>query len=103
MKRAYHDILFKDGTLHRGPVIVETDNEGHFLSWHPLTEEEPFTDEQLYWMRQPAKLHLTKGKNHVELHVPKTYKGLRWSFAFIPICTQLDGSVSEVEGLKFGE
>ena len=75
----------------------------HFNTWGKPEEEEPFTDEQLYWMRQPAKLHLTKGENHVELRVPKTYKGLRWSFAFIPVCTQPDGSVSEVEGLKFGE
>ena len=44
MKTAYHDILLPDGTLHRGPVIVETDDEGHFLSWHPLKEEEPFTE-----------------------------------------------------------
>ena len=44
MKTAYHDILLSDGTLHRGPVIVETDEEGRFLSWHPLKEEEPFTE-----------------------------------------------------------
>lgn len=75
----------------------------HFNTWGKPEEEEPFTDEQLYWMRQPAKLHLTKGENHVELRVPKTYKGLRWSFAFIPVHTQPDGSVSEVEGLKFGK
>ena len=75
----------------------------HFNTWGKPEEEEPFTDEQLYWMRQPAKLHLTQGKNHVELRVPKTYKGLRWSFAFIPVCTQPDGSVTEAEGLRFGE
>ena len=72
----------------------------YFNTWGKPEEEEPFTDEQLYWMRQPAKLHLTKGENHVEIRVPKTYKGLRWSFAFIPVCTHRDGSVSEVEGLK---
>lgn len=75
----------------------------HFNTWGKPEEEEPFTDEQLYWMRQPVKLHLTQGENHVELRVPKTYKGLRWSFAFIPVCTQPDGSVREVEGLKYGE
>ena len=100
MKRAYHDILLPDGTLQQGPVVVETDAEGRFLSWHLLEEEEPFTNEQLYWMRQPAKLHLTKGENHVEIRVLKTYKGLLWSFSLIPVCTQPDGRVSEVEGLK---
>lgn len=44
MKRAYHDILLPDGTLQHGPVVVETDAEGRFLSWHPLEEEEPFTE-----------------------------------------------------------
>jgi hypothetical protein len=41
MKRAYHDILLPDGTLQQGPVVVETDAEGRFLSWHPLNEEVP--------------------------------------------------------------
>lgn len=54
MKRAYHDILLPDGTLQQGPIVVETDTEGRFLSWHPLNEEvsgkwctnteEPFTE-----------------------------------------------------------
>ena len=44
MKRAYHDILLPDGTLQHGPVVVETGEEGSFLSWHPLEGEEPFTE-----------------------------------------------------------
>ena len=44
MKRAYHDILLPDGTLQRGPIIVETDKDGHLLSWHKLQEEEPFVE-----------------------------------------------------------
>ncbi|MBR6030570.1 MAG: hypothetical protein IKP36_01240 [Bacteroidaceae bacterium] len=44
MKRAYHDILFADGTLKRGPVVVETTAEGRFLGWHILQEEEAFTE-----------------------------------------------------------
>ena len=44
MKRAYHDILLPDGTLRQGPVVVETDDKGHFLGWHPLQEEEAFTE-----------------------------------------------------------
>lgn len=73
----------------------------HFNTWGKPEEEEPFTDEQFYWMRPPAKIHLTKGENQVEIRVPKTYNGLRWSFAFIPVCTHLDGSVTEAKGLKF--
>jgi len=72
----------------------------NFNTWGKPEEEEPFTDEQLYWMRQPARIHLKKGENRVEIRVPKTYNGLRWSFAFIPVCTHPDGSVTEAEGLK---
>lgn len=73
----------------------------HFNTWGKVEEEEPFTDEQLYWMRQPARIHLNRGENHVEVRVPKTYKGLRWSFAFIPVKTQVDGNVTEVTGLHY--
>ena len=73
----------------------------HFNTWGKPEEEEPFTDEQLYWMRQAAEIHLSKGENHIEIRVPKTYNGLRWSFAFIPVCTNPDGSATEAKGLKF--
>ncbi len=72
-----------------------------FNTWSKPEEEEPFTDEQLYWMRQPAKIHLNKGENRVEIKTPKTYKGLRWSFAFIPVKTQADGMVTEADGLLY--
>ena len=72
-----------------------------FHTWGKPEEEEPFTDEQLYCMRQPAKIHLNKGENRVEIRTPKTYKTLRWSFAFIPVKTQADGTVTEAEGLRF--
>ena len=44
MNRAYHDIILPDGHLQDGPVVVETDQNGRFLSWHPLEGEEPFTE-----------------------------------------------------------
>ena len=72
-----------------------------FNTWGKPEEEEPFTDEQLYWMRQPAKIHLNKGENRVEIITPKTYKGLRWSFAFIPVKTQADGTLTEADGLLY--
>ena len=43
-KRAYHDILLPDGTLHQGPIVVETDREGHVVGWHEMQGEEPFTE-----------------------------------------------------------
>lgn len=44
MKRAYHEIILLDGTKCQGPVVVETDEEGHICSWHKLEDEEPFTE-----------------------------------------------------------
>ena len=73
----------------------------HYNTWMRPEEEEPYTDEQLYWMREPAQIHLKKGENLIEIVVPKTYQGLRWSFAFIPVTTFSDGTVSEVEGISF--
>lgn len=34
----------RDGTKVEGPLVVETDDNGRFLSWHPLLREEPFTE-----------------------------------------------------------
>ena len=44
MKRAYHDILLPDGTLQRGPVVVETSTDNQLICWHRLEQEEPFTE-----------------------------------------------------------
>ena len=44
MNRAYHEIVLPDGTLVEGPVVCETDKEGHLVSWHLLRQEEPFTE-----------------------------------------------------------
>ena len=73
----------------------------HFNTWASPQEEEPYTNEQFYWMREPARIHLKKGENLVEILAPKTYQGLRWSFAFIPVNIHSDGSVSEVEGIRY--
>ncbi|MBQ4398054.1 MAG: family 20 glycosylhydrolase [Bacteroidales bacterium] len=73
----------------------------HFNTWGKPEEEEPFTDEQLYWMRQPVTIHLNQGENLVEMRVPKTYHGLRWSFAFMPVKLHTDGTVTEVSGIHY--
>ena len=44
MRRAYHDIILPDGTRQEGPVVVETDAQGHVLGWHKLQEEEANTE-----------------------------------------------------------
>jgi hypothetical protein len=57
----------------------------HFNTWAKPEEEFPYTDEQFYWMREPVKINLKKGNNEVKLYIPKTFKGQRWSFAFIKL------------------
>lgn len=55
-----------------------------FHTWHKVQAEEPFSNEQFYWMRPSVKIRLKKGKNHVKIVNPHSFKGQRWSFAFIP-------------------
>lgn len=56
-----------------------------FHTWHKPQEEIPYTDEQIYWRRQPVEIKLRKGENIVEVFAPKTFTGQRWSFALLPL------------------
>lgn len=73
----------------------------HFHTWGKPQEEFPYTDEQFYWMREPAYVPLKAGANKIEVYAPKTFDGQRWSFAFIPLTLHDDGTVTEVEGIDF--
>ncbi len=55
-----------------------------FHTWHKAQEEEPFTNEQFYWMRPAVEIRLNQGNNHIRIVNPHSFKGQRWSFAFIP-------------------
>ena len=68
-----------------------------FHTWGRAQEEEPFTDEQLYWMRQPVKLHLKRGTNRIEITIPHAFGGQRWGFGFIPM--RIDEKGMAVEAL----
>ena len=72
-----------------------------FSSWGKPQEEEPYTDEQFYWMREPVKVTLHKGCNTVEMRIPKQFKRQRWSFAFVPVSVGSDGKVRECEVIKY--
>ncbi len=39
----YNALRMPDGQLVQGPVVVETDCQGHPISWHYLQHEEPRT------------------------------------------------------------
>ena len=61
----------------------------------------PWTNEQLYWMREPAKIHLKKGWNIVEMEAPLHYTTPFWYVSFSPVEVGEDGRWREVEGLKY--
>ena len=69
---------------------------------HPETrgnpKEIPLVDED-YWYREPAKIHLKKGVNHVKLTLPKK-GGWKWIGTFTPILGTSDHP-REVPGLKY--
>lgn len=54
-------------------------------TWFSPANEIPYTDEEFYWTREPAKISLKPGWNKILLRVPCGYPGQRWSFTFIPV------------------
>lgn len=56
MKRGYHHLILPDG--HREDmVVVVTDEEGQYVSHHPLRGEEPFVE----WVGGTLNLSSQKG------------------------------------------
>ncbi len=55
----------------------------HYNTWAKPEEELPYTNEQLYWMRDPIELHLKKGSNRVELSLKRHFKGQRFQVGFV--------------------
>lgn len=61
-------------------------------------KEQPLVDED-YWYREPAKIHLRKGVNHVRMVLPKR-GGWKWIGTFTPMLGTGDHP-QEVPGLKY--
>lgn len=86
------------------PVRVEAGKYKYdFPTWFTPENEIPYTDEQLYWMREPVEVKLRKGNNQILLIAPKVFSGQRWSFAFIPLTKHGGGRFSRVDGVRFIE
>ena len=66
-------------------------------------DEVPFSDQE-YYMREPTKIRLRKGWNHVKLTIPNPASGgktrHRWSGTFIPVAGTTDHP-HEVPGLEY--
>ncbi len=66
------------------PVWQEPDTyRYHYNTWAKPEEELPYTNEQLYWMRDPIKLPLKEGVNTVELSIKRHFKGQRFQVGFV--------------------
>ena len=44
IKRGYHRLRTAEGRVVEGPLVVETSEEGRFLSYHLLEQEEESTE-----------------------------------------------------------
>ena len=57
----------------------------HYNTWAKPEEELPYTNEQLYWMREPVVVPLAKGDNLVELRLRRHFKGQRFQVGFVEV------------------
>ena len=72
----------------------------HSHTWGLPPGELPFTDEQFFWTRTPVTIQLKKGRNKIEMYVPRVFPRQRWTFAFMPIDTS-NGKYQEVKGITY--
>ena len=61
----------------------------------------PWTDEQLLWMREPARIRLKKGWNTVQMEAPLLYSTPFWFVSFTPVEIGTDGRITEVKNLIY--
>lgn len=73
----------------------------HYPTWHKAPNEQPYTDEQFFWTREPARIPLKAGWNKVSLHCPRVFNAAIWIAAFVPVTVAEDGSVSEATGISY--
>ena len=69
----------------------------HHQTWHQAPNELPYTDEQFFWMREPAQIPLKAGWNTITLVCPCLFKASNWHAAFIPLTQDASGNVSEMK------
>lgn len=55
----------------------------HYPTWARLEEELPYTNEQLYWMREPVAVALRKGANTVRISLRRHFSGQHFQLAFV--------------------
>ena len=95
-------------TINGEPVVPPVAwNEPGMYSYHfstykyPDIQNLPWTNEQLFWMREPAKIKLKKGWNTLLIEAPLHYKTPFWYASFTPVEIGADGRLTEVQGLQY--
>lgn len=74
----------------------------HFSTYsYPDIQNLPWTDEQLFWMREPARIKLVKGWNTILMEAPLLYKTPFWFVSFTPVEVGPDGRLTEVKGIEY--
>ena len=74
----------------------------HFSTYkYPDIQNLVWTNEQLFWMREPAKIKLKKGWNTLLIEAPLHYKTPFWYVSFSPVEVGADGRWTEVKGLQY--
>ena len=71
----------------------------HHNTWNKEPNELPYTDEQFFWMREPAVVPLKAGWNMIEIRVPCIQLSRTWMSAFVPVTVHRDGRVGEATGI----
>ena len=95
-------------TINGEPVVPPTPwKEAGMYSYHFSTykyadiQNLPWTNEQLFWMREPAKIKLKKGWNTLLIEAPLHYSTPFWYVSFSPVEVGKDGRWTEVKGLQY--
>ena len=73
----------------------------HHNTWNRPPNEEPYTDEQFFWMREPATIPLKAGWNTIRMECPRVFDANVWIAAFVPLTQNEYGRVSEATGIKY--
>ena len=95
-------------TINGEPVVPPTPwQEPGMYAYHFSTYKYPdiqnlaWTNEQLFWMREPAKIKLKKGWNTLLIEAPLHYQTPFWYVSFSPVEVGADGRWTEVQGLQY--
>ncbi len=80
--------VWVNGKEFRNPQVYKLAGKSRYTSdtWFHPANEDPLTDEEVWWAHQPTMVPLKKGKNTIIIEQP--YKGefQSWGVSFIPVC-----------------